>query len=316
LIDKQYLSMIRIESLCKSFGPQKAVDRLSLYIKKGEFYGLLGPNGAGKTTTVHLISGLMDADSGNIWIKGREMKSGSRQLRSLLGLVPQEIALYNEMTAKENLMFWGSLYGMSGKELAKSRDHMLKLSGLTAQADKKLSTFSGGMKRRINIVASLLHQPEILIMDEPTVGIDPQSRLFIYEMLQELVAAGLTIIYTTHYMDEVEKLCSRIGIIDHGKLIAEGNINELRNKCGCQQSILFTLNRQPEEELCRQIDALGWNCTAGFKTLSIQASNTQKLIPEVLDTLQKTNYQTESIEFEQAGLERVFLTLTGKKLKE
>ncbi len=308
--------ILELDGLSKSYGSKPAVDNLSLQISKGEFYALLGPNGAGKTTTVNMICGLLPPDSGSIRIKGQAVSSKKPEIKSTIGIVPQDIALYEELTAFENLMFWGQLYGISKSELKKRSLNLLQLTGLQSRAKDKIKTFSGGMKRRINIAASLMHQPEILIMDEPTVGIDPQSRLFIYDMLREQQNNGLTIIYTTHYMDEVEKMCSRVGIIDHGKIIAEGTVDQLRQNCGCHKSLIFKLKQHPEADIQEMLHQKGWQCVLKDCSIKIQSDHGQNIIPEALRIFEEHQLETESIEFEQAGLESVFLELTGKTLRE
>ncbi|MDA3952839.1 MAG: ABC transporter ATP-binding protein [Bacteroidales bacterium] len=206
-----------------------AIDNISLNIDKGEIYGLLGPNGAGKTTTISILCGLFGPTSGNVFIDGLEYKHSSEKIKNIIGVVPQEIALYPSLTAKENLNFFGHMYGLKGKQLKNRIDECLELFGLEKNANRRIKTFSGGMKRRINIIAGILHKPKILYLDEPTVGVDVQSRNVILDHLRDLNRDGTTIIYTSHYMEEAENLCSRVAIIDMGKIITEGKPKELIN---------------------------------------------------------------------------------------
>lgn len=206
-----------------------AIDNISLNINKGEIYGLLGPNGAGKTTTISILCGLFGATSGNVFIDGMEFQNSAEKIKNIIGVVPQEIALYPSLTARENLNFFGHMYGLKGKQLKNRIDECLELFGFENNANRRIKTFSGGMKRRINIIAGILHNPKIIYLDEPTVGVDVQSRNVILEHLRNLNSDGTTIIYTSHYMEEAENLCSRVAIIDKGKVITEGNPKELIN---------------------------------------------------------------------------------------
>lgn len=220
---------IRIEHLMKTYpgadGP--AVDGLSLTVEEGRFYGLLGPNGAGKTTTLSILCGLLNADAGEAEVMGHSLPRHIDRVKPLLGVVPQDIALYDTLTARENLTFFGAMYGMKGKSLKQRSEDLLNEFGLMEKADRAVHTYSGGMKRRVNLMVGLLHGPRILFLDEPTVGIDVQSRAMINAYLQKLNSEGTTIIYTSHHMDEAERMCDGIGIIDRGRLIAEGSPTEL-----------------------------------------------------------------------------------------
>ena len=219
--------MLTIENVTKRFGEIVALDRVSLSLARGEFFGLLGPNGAGKTTLMSLVAGLRAPDGGSISINGKRVGPNAMGPRHELGFVPQAIALYEELSAEENLRLFGKLYGLAGQELRARVDHGLHAAQLFERRQDKVQTYSGGMKRRINVVASILHRPALLLCDEPTVGVDPQSRNAIFEFLQRLNADGMTIVYSTHYMEEATRLCSRIAIIDHGRLLALGTLDEL-----------------------------------------------------------------------------------------
>ena len=277
----------------------EALKRVSFSIKEGEFYGLLGPNGAGKTTTINIISTISQPDTGYVKINGADLKNNPIECKKSIGVVPQEIALYNELSAYENLMFWGSLYKINSGELKEKIDKTLLLMGLSDRKDDKIKTYSGGMKRRINIASALLHSPKILFMDEPTVGIDPQSRNLIFDVLEELHKNGMTIIYTTHYMEEAERLCDRIGIIDHGNIIAEGTLDELRETTNAEESIIIHMEN-PEE-----INAVDINNIKNFLALSdgiisFSSKNSNKDLPLILTELNKAEVGISQIEITQS----------------
>ena len=234
-------SIVSVEGLVKRFGDFVAVDGVSFQIAEGSIFGLLGPNGAGKTTAISMISCLITPDGGDVIVDGRSVLTDSAGVRRVLGIVPQEIALYPTLTAAENLRFWGKMYGLSGKQLTDAVAYGLRMAGLEDRAKDRVETFSGGMKRRINIAAGILHRPRVLLMDEPTVGIDPQSRNHILETVRELNREGMTVLYTSHYMEEVEALCDSISILDHGKVIATGSLEELRALVGDEDRIRVTV---------------------------------------------------------------------------
>jgi ABC-2 type transport system ATP-binding protein len=220
--------MIQVRSVSKSFGNIEAVKNVSFNIDKGEIFGILGPNGAGKSTIVNILNTLVKPDKGEVIIDGVSIRDDGDTIKLIMGVVPQEIALYEELTAYENLMFWGGLYDIPKSELKANVSKTLEIVDLVSRKDDRIKTFSGGMKRRINIACSLLHNPKILILDEPTVGVDPQNRNHIFEVIERLNSEGMTIIYTTHYMEEAERFCDKIAIIDNGAIIAQGTIEELR----------------------------------------------------------------------------------------
>lgn len=240
--------IIEINNLIKIFKglESPAVNDITLTIKEREIFGLLGPNGAGKTTTLSVLCGLVKASSGKIKVGGMDLHSSIQTIKQIIGVVPQEIALYPTLTARENLNFYGHMYGLSGKELKDKIELWLNNFGLTAAANKKVTTYSGGMKRRVNLIAGILHSPKILFLDEPTVGVDVQSRNVIIEHLKELNKQGMTIIYTSHHMDEAEHFCSRVAIIDYGKIIAEGLPKELiqSNNCNNLENLFLKLTHR------------------------------------------------------------------------
>ncbi len=224
--------MIEIRGLVKSFGDIQALAGVDFTVNEGEIFGLLGPNGAGKTTTISIIAGLLNADSGSVRVSGMDIRKEGGRVRRMLGVVPQDIALYEELSGRENLIFWGGLYGLSGKRLRDEADRVLELVGLADRAKDPVGEYSGGMKRRLNLSAGLIHRPKVILLDEPTLGIDPQARLNILDIIRNGVSGGMTAIYTTHYLEEAEKLCDRIAIIDHGKILAQGTLKELVKLAG------------------------------------------------------------------------------------
>ncbi|WP_437124974.1 ABC transporter ATP-binding protein [Bacillus pumilus] len=233
--------MLIVKDIKKNYENKQVLKGVSFQLKKGESFGLLGPNGAGKSTLIGIMTGLIRAASGTVTIGGKDLNKETKHAQQLIGIVPQEIALYLHLTAKENLMFWGRMYGLKGKELKSRVQETLELIGLEDRANDKVKVFSGGMKRRVNIGCAILHRPKLLIMDEPTVGIDPQSRNHILETVKTLNSEGMTMIYTSHYMEEVEYLCERMAIMDHGSIIAMGDQRELSELVENQREIIFTI---------------------------------------------------------------------------
>lgn len=309
--------MIEIKNIEKGFKNIKAVDGITFNVEKGEVFGLLGPNGAGKSTTISMLCTLLKPDAGSITVDGYDLLKNPNQVKQYLGLVPQDIALYPTLTAYENLMFWGKMYGMTGKHLKNRVDECLELIGLTDRAKGKISTFSGGMKRRVNIAAALLHKPKVLIMDEPTVGIDPQSRNHILETVLKLNKEGMTIIYTSHYMEEVDYLCNRIAIMDNGKVIALGTKQELIDIVGNQDLININVNDM-DETILDTIDKMETVDSVQYENemLNIIAKNGAGLISKVIPMIEASNYTIHTINIEKPDLESVFLHLTGKALRD
>jgi ABC-2 type transport system ATP-binding protein len=246
--------MLQVKELVKRFGDHEAVGGISFDVAKGECFGLLGPNGAGKSTTIAMICGLLPPTAGEVFVGNFSVQKEPNAAKQLMGVVPQEIALYPTLSARENLRFWGTLYGLYGRILQLRVDEALEIVGLTDRQSDRISTFSGGMKRRINIAAALMHHPELLIMDEPTVGIDPQSRNHILETVKRLNSErAMTVLYTSHYMEEVEFLCRRLAIIDHGRLLAEGTLDEIRRLPGSDPSASPTLEEPTLESVFLQL---------------------------------------------------------------
>jgi linearmycin/streptolysin S transport system ATP-binding protein len=309
--------MLEVKGVSKSYGPLVAVSDVSFRVDRGETIGLLGPNGAGKTTTVSIIAGLLSADSGEVLIEGNRVKSDTDPVKLKIGLVPQDMALYDQLTARDNLTFFAALYSLAGAKAKQAIDDVLNLVALSDRAGHKVGTFSGGMKRRLNLAAALLHDPQILLLDEPTVGVDPQSRNAIFENLEALKKRGKTLIYTTHYMEEAERLCDRIVIIDHGKVIANDTLQALHQLLPVTNIIAVELDLadgfKPEQML-----ALPGVKSAELKqnTLRVGVHDLPREAPGVLRWLAENGHSFHHVSSEQPDLETVFLTLTGRSLRD
>lgn len=313
------MSIIKIENLIKRYGSNLAVDNLTMDIKEGEIFGLLGPNGAGKSTTIKMITGLLASSSGIIEVGGFDLSDkGSRiNAKRIIGLVPQDLAIYSNMSAMDNVLFFGRLYGLRGKELKRRAEEALEFTGLGDRGTEKPKKFSGGMKRRLNIACALVHQPKVIILDEPTVGIDPQSRNHILESVKELNRRGSTIIYTSHYMEEVESLCHRVGIIDNGKLIALGTMQELKNMLAEDGKLQLKINT-PSFNVTDEIKKMRGIKSAAINDgiLEIITTNGQQQLQDILFTLAKHDVRVKSFNIIEPDLESLFLSLTGKNLRD
>jgi ABC-2 type transport system ATP-binding protein len=312
---------ITVERLRKQFDPPKgpvAVDNVSFEIHEGEIFSLLGPNGAGKTTTISILSCLLRPDGGEARVGGFSVRSEPEKVKALIGAVPQDIALYDDLTGRENLLFWGRMYGLKGAPLAKRVDEVLELIGLVDRQKDRIDKYSGGMKRRVNIGAALLHRPRFLYLDEPTVGIDPQSRRSILDGVKDLNSSGVTVLYTTHYMEEAQELSHRIGIMDQGKMIAVGTHKELVRLVGERTRIDLALDRQAET-LAEQ-----WRGLPGVSTVSkvedermwLGVEDANKLMPRLFDTARAAGARIVEISLAEPNLEMVFLHLTGRALRD
>ena len=310
--------MLVIDHITKSFGKKEIIKNVSFEVKKGETFGLLGPNGAGKSTTISMICGLIPYDSGDIKVGGKSVKEYPLEAKKKIGIVPQDIALYPTLSAKENLIFWGKMYGLNGKVAKERAEEVLAYVGLQDRGKDKIETFSGGMKRRINIGAALMHEPELLIMDEPTVGIDPQSRNHILETVKKLNEKGMTVIYTSHYMEEVEYLCERIAIVDHGKVIALGTKRELCNRLTDGFIVKLQLNRY-STELLQKLKSLSVVERIIFdednSTIDI-GLNGGEAIGTVVSVVVENGAQILKLEVQEPNLEALFLQLTGRSLRD
>lgn len=309
--------MIRVKSVSKSYGNNIALDDISFNIERGEIFGLLGPNGAGKSTIVNILNTLVRPDSGEIFIDGVNLYAQPDTCKMNMGIVPQEIALYENLSAIQNLLFWGGLYRVPASQLRKKAIEILELIGLSGRKHDRLRTFSGGMKRRINIACSLLHNPKILVMDEPTSGVDLQNRNHIYDIIEDLNRKGITIIYTTHYMDEAERLCDSIAIIDHGTIRAQGTLQELRKVSGARSIIslkLSHINNKIENYLIQNLSSAVID--SSLNTVKVECDNVSNEISGILKHLQLAGAEIKSIVTQNADLESIFLKLTGKKLRD
>ena len=309
--------MLEVKSVTKSYGKLIAVTGISFRADRGETIGLLGPNGAGKTTTVSIIAGLLSPDSGEVLIESKQVKSDTDPVKLKIGLVPQEMALYDQLSARDNLTFFAALYSISGAKAKQAINEALDLVALSDRAGDKVITFSGGMKRRLNLAAALLHDPQILLLDEPTVGVDPQSRNAIFDNLEVLKKRGKTLIYTTHYMEEAERLCDRIVIIDHGKVVANDTLQGLHKLLPVTNIIDIELDRtdgfKPEQML-----ALPEVTSAELKqnTLRVGVRDLSRGAPGILSWLSENRHYYQHVSSEQPNLETVFLTLTGRSLRD
>lgn len=305
----------QLDNIIKRFGTQVALDHLSITVEKGEVFGLLGPNGAGKTTCIRILSGLSDSNSGTVKLFGEHMNGNANSIKRRLGIVPQELAIYDMLTAAENVEYFGRLYGLKGDQLKERVKYTLNIVGLSDVGKKLPKKFSGGMKRRLNIACSIVHKPELLIMDEPTVGIDPQSRNHILSFVHEYAKHGATIIYTSHYMEEVERLCSRVAIMDEGRVIAQGTVEELTRTLLFEEQLSLEV-QNPSPAFIEQIKAVQGvrTCELTGRRLDITSERDSANVARILELA--TPYEIISIMSERPTLEDVFLTLTGKKLRD
>ena len=307
--------MISVSNLRKTFDSTEALKGISFNIQRGECYGLLGPNGAGKTTTISIMSTLLEPTEGEVSIASYDLKKNPLECKKNIGVVPQEIALYDELSAYDNLLFWGSLYHVPKAELTARIDETLNLFGLTERKNDKVKTYSGGMKRRINIASALLHRPKVLFMDEPTVGIDPQSRNLIFEVVEKLHKEGMTIVYTTHYMEEAERLCDRIGIIDNGEIIAQGTLDELRKSSSMKETVVISFSNLSDERYTKISNE--WNESERFDdTIHFYATNIQADLSKIILKCSDTGLDIIHIDIHKINLETIFLSLTGKQLRD
>ncbi|WP_175614489.1 ABC transporter ATP-binding protein [Piscibacillus halophilus] len=310
--------MLETVDLKKVFKQNVAADDVNLYLDQGESVGLLGPNGAGKSTTISMISTLLKPTSGEVKWHGDSVIKNPSLIRDVLGVVPQEIALYEELTALENLRFFGKIYGIKGKQLETKITEVLEIVGLTDRQKELVKHYSGGMKRRINIAVALLHEPEIIIMDEPTVGIDPQSRNYILEMVRQLnKEKGMTVLYTSHYMEEVERLCDRIYIMDHGKVIATGTKEELTSILSSEETILIELDQSYPQlvEKIKQTDGV-LQVVEHEQEIKLIVPKGNRLLGKIFQLAEQEQAQITSINVQIPTLEDVFLHLTGRKLRD
>lgn len=311
--------IVTADNLHKSFGEQHAVRGISFGLRRGEVFSLLGPNGAGKSTTIAMLSCLLAPTSGEAWVAGHSVRREPLAVKRAIGVVPQEIALYQALSARENLLFWGQMYGLHGAELRRRVDEVLDRVGLRDRARDRVQTYSGGMQRRVNLAAGLLHRPQLVFMDEPTVGIDPQSRRSLLDMVKQLNAEGMTVLYTTHYMEEAQELSHRIGIIDQGQLIALGTLAELTRLVG--EEDVVELSIAAEGERPGLLPAL--RGVAGVReasrengTVRLLAREGNRALPELITVATQQGARVTNVAVREPNLEAVFLHLTGRALRD
>ncbi|TZE81462.1 ABC transporter ATP-binding protein [Calorimonas adulescens] len=308
--------IINVLNVSKRYGSVKALDGVSLAIERGSIFGLLGPNGAGKSTLINIISTLIVQDDGDVEIAGLSVQKDAQKIRGMLGLVPQDIALYPTLTARENLLFWGRMYGLGGKKLKGQIDDVLELSGLKDRANERVEGYSGGMKRRLNIAVALMHSPQILIMDEPTVGIDPQSRNFILERIKSFKGSNTTVIYTSHYMEEIEEICDSVAIMDRGKVIASGTVEELHGLAGSLDTI-YIKTEEPVSDLSflKHLQSIE-NSYADGNTTVISVAHSKEALSSIILAFTRAGHDIRSVDMLKPNLETVFLKLTGRALRD
>ena len=312
-------AILEVHDLVKKYGDFTAVKGISFDIKEGEIFSLLGPNGAGKTKTISMLSTLYSPTSGDASIGGHSITKNPMAVKQVIGVVPQEIALYEDLTARENLIFWGQMYGLSGQALVSRVDEVFEQIDLTDKAKNKVKTYSGGMKRRVNIGVGLLHKPHLLFMDEPTVGIDPQSRRAILDTVKDLNKAGMTVLYTTHYMEEAQELSDRVGIIDHGELIAIGTQKELTQQVGQTEALVLHIGEN--DDAAALAKSLGdvkdvLEAIAGDREVSVVTYEAEAVLAPVVTKANERGIKIRSIDIREPNLEAVFLQLTGRALRD
>jgi ABC-2 type transport system ATP-binding protein len=309
-------TVLDCRGLVKRFGERLAVDDVSFSVAAGEVYGLLGPNGAGKTTTIKMVCGLLEPDAGSVAVGGRSM-ADDLSSKSLVGYVPQDVALYPDLSAAENLAFIGRLYRLGGALLAERIDEALELTELTDRRHERVESFSGGMKRRLNIAAGLLHHPTLLVLDEPTVGVDPQSRHAILERVREFGSTGMAVLYTTHYMEEAERVCDRVAIVDRGRLVAEGTRRELVAQLGERDRIDLSTSGDLGA-LAAKVRAVEGveDAAVSDGAVHVVAANGRKILPAILQAAEGAGMDIDSVQVVEPDLEAVFLHLTGTALRE
>jgi len=309
--------VFRVENLQKRYGEIRAVDGVSFEVREGEIYGLLGPNGAGKTTTLSMMSGLLRPDEGRILFDGIDIVAEPIRVKEQLGVVPQETALYEDLSARENLRFWAGIYGLSGSALNEAVDRTLEQVGLEARAKDAVSKYSGGMKRRLNLALGLVHRPRAVLLDEPTVGIDPQARANILDVVRRAASAGTTVLYTTHYLEEAETLCDRIGIMDHGKILAEGTLAELKRQAG-EEELVTIEGSFDEAEAREKMEEVPHArlVSAEQGKLVLATGGDGKAAVEVLSRAFGAGLDLDAVSIKPPSLNSLFLNMTGRELRD
>lgn len=310
-------NIVEVSNLVKNYDGLTAVNRVNFAIRQGEIFGLLGPNGAGKTTTISILTCLLMPTSGTASIAGYDVVNKAKTVKGIIGLVPQDLAIYAQLSARDNLLFFGRIYGLKGKQLGQRANDLLELVGLAERAKDRVGTFSGGMKRRVNIAAGLLHQPQVLFLDEPTVGVDPQSRNFIFDNIELLNRQGMTILYTTHYMEEAERLCHRVAIIDQGQIVALDTPKALISSLG-GGIIRLGLPETTKQTFINQIKNLPAVKNIGRRNniYSVETHRSQEALVQIIQLCNKAKVNITTLEILEPNLESVFLHLTGRKLRD
>jgi ABC-2 type transport system ATP-binding protein len=309
--------MIEVEQLRKAYGDLAAVDGVSFTARSGEIFGLLGPNGAGKTTTIGCISGLLTPTAGRVRVMGHDVVREGTAARQAVGVVPQEIALYDDLSARENLQYWGGAQGLRNPALRARIQEALELTGLQDRAREPVKRFSGGMKRRLNFACGIIHQPKVLLLDEPTLGVDPQSRMRLLELVRSEAREGRCVLYTTHYMQEAETLCDRLAVIDHGRIIAQGTLGELRAMLGERDILRLSGTFQPEaaRTAFERLDGIEV-VQADENLLIILLADASRRLPAIFSALASSGAEVRGTTLTQPSLESLFIKLTGKELRE
>jgi len=307
---------IQVKQLHKSFGELQAVQDLSFDVQQGEIFSLLGPNGAGKTTTISMLATLLRPDQGDALVMGHSIRQDPMGVKAVLGVVPQEIALYEDLSAHENLVFWGKMYGLRGPALKERVDQVLETIGLEERAKGRVGKFSGGMKRRVNIGIALLHKPKVIYMDEPTVGIDPQARVNVLQVVRDVTAAGTTVVYTTHYLEEAESLCDRIGIMDSGKILAEGTLDELKRQVGGRDVVTVTGAFDAATARARASSVEGAQLVTAEAGRLVMTVDGSRGAVEALSAVLAGGLEADGVSVAPPSLNTLFLNLTGRELRD
>lgn len=309
--------VIEVRNLVKQFKGNTAVKGIDLNVKDGEIFGLLGPNGAGKSTTLNALLGLLQIDDGTVKIFGKEFTKNSKEIKQQIGYVPQDFAFFETLSAIDNVIYWGKLYNLKGQELKNAVKEALEFTGLWERRKDKAKTFSGGMKRRLNIACAVVHKPKLLLMDEPTVGVDPQSRNNILESIKKLNQQGTTVIYTSHYMEEIEEICNHVAIMDFGKVIAEGTVDELVDSLAEEHKVCVGFSKSPDwvAAILKKTDGV-IKTEINENELHVTLKKGEQYFSNMLETFVGNQIHPQFITTEKANLETVFLKLTGKKLRD
>lgn len=310
-------AVIEVHNLRKQFGETVAVENVSFSARSGEIFGLLGPNGAGKSTTISCLCGLLQPTSGQVRVLGLDVVEQPQQSRRSLGVVPQELALYEDLSARENLRYWGAAYGLRGARLAERVTQVLQIIGLEDRASEPVSQFSGGMKRRLNLGCAIVHEPQVLLLDEPTVGVDPQSRVRLLDLVRELVQQGTCVLYTTHYMEEAEALCDRLAVLDHGRILAEGTLEDLRARVGGRDLVRLTgsFAEAPVRKALGELEGAELLLVEDH-LLQLRFDRAGSRLPQLFDVLAGAGSEVRETTVSQPSLESLFIELTGKDLRE